>query len=104
MPIDPEAFENQLRGALRREPAPGDFARRLKARLPIPIWRRPAAWAIAAALLLSAVVPPVVSEYNQRREARASEAARQLDYALQLTSLKLRQTKERVQRATKHTS
>ena len=105
MPIEPDAFEQQLSGALRREPAPPDFARRLKSRLPIPIWRRPVAWAIAAGLLLAAAMPPVVIEYRHREYAKALEARRELVLALKITSVKLRQTKERVQRSTqRHTS
>jgi hypothetical protein len=107
MPMSPESFENELRGALRREPAPADFARKLKARLPvpIPIWRRPAVWAIAAVLLLAAVIPLGISEYHQRQHERALEARRQLEIALRITSVKLRQAKARVQRSTtRHTS
>jgi hypothetical protein len=107
MPINPEAFENELRGALRREPAPSDFARKLRARLPIPIpiWRRPAVWAIAAVLLLAALIPPAVSQYQRRQQERALEARRQLEIALRITSVKLRQAKARVQRSTtRHTS
>jgi hypothetical protein len=107
MPLDAEAFEKELRGALRREPPPADFAKRLKARLPvpIPIWRRPALWALAAALLLATLIPLGMSEYRHRQRERALEARRQLDIALRITSVKLRQARERVQRSTsRHTS
>ena len=66
--MNSDSFENELRAALRREAAPPDFARMLRARLPIPIWRRPALWAIAAALLLTALIPPAVSEYRNRQQ------------------------------------
>lgn len=108
MPLDPEAFENELRAALRREPAPADFARRLQARLPVPIWRRPVTLALAAGLLLAAVIPPAVTEYQHRRQERALEARRQVVLALRITSVKLHQAAERVQkstqRSTRHTS
>ena len=105
MPIDPEAFENELRGALRREPAPADFARRLKSRLPIPIWRRPVTLALAAGLLLAASVPPAAIEYRHRQQERALEARRQLIVALRITSVQLNKAKEKVQRSTtRHTS
>jgi hypothetical protein len=102
-PFEPDPFEEELRAALRREPAPPDFARKLRRRLPVSIWRRPIAWAMAAGLLLAAAIPPAAIEHRRRQEARALEAGRQLEYALQLTSAKLRQTRERVHRATKHT-
>ncbi len=99
-------FEEDLRAALRREPAPPDFARKLKRRLPVAIWQRPVAWAIAAGLLLAAAIPPAAIEHRRQQEARAEEAraqeaGRQLQYALQLTNSTLRQTRERIQRATK---
>jgi hypothetical protein len=105
MQVNPDEFENELRAALGREAAPPGFARRLRARLPIPIWRRPVVWAIAAALLLAALVPPAVSEYQKRQQERAVEAHRQLVIALRITSVKLRQVRERVHRSTtRHTS
>jgi len=104
--VNPEEFDNELRSALRREAAPPDFARKLRARMPIPIpmWRRPSVWAIAASLLLAALIPPAVSEYREREQARAVEAHRQLVVALRITSVKLRRAKERVQRSTRHIS
>ncbi len=99
-------FENELREALRREPAPADFAAKLMAALPkpmtVPVWRRPAAFALAAGLSIAAIVPPAVSEYRRRRDARALEAERQLITALRITNVKLRQARQRVQRATRH--
>jgi hypothetical protein len=106
MPMSPDIFEKELKGALVREPAPPDFARKLKARLPVtlPIWRRPLVWALAAALLLAAIVPLGMSEYHRRQRERALEARRQLEIALKITSVKLRQARARVQRSTRHTS
>jgi hypothetical protein len=102
MPID---FEGELRGALRRESAPADFAKKLRARLPvdIPVWRRPVVWAIAAVLLLAALLPPSISEYQRRLRERGMEARRELMVALRITSAKLHQTRERIQRV-RHSS
>jgi hypothetical protein len=109
MPMNPENledFEARLRAAMRREAAPPDFAANLKAKLPerrpTAIWRRPAAWAIAAALLLAALLPPAVSEFNSRRRARAIEATRQVLLALKITNTQLRRTREKVQQRTQH--
>jgi hypothetical protein len=104
MPVNADDFENELRGALRREPAPPDFARKLKARITRPIWRTPVIWAIAAMLLLATLIPPAASEYRRRQQERALDAHRQLIVALRITGVKLRQARERVQRSTRHTS
>jgi hypothetical protein len=109
-------FEDTMRSAMRRDPAPADFAARVLAKttaldgaarrpkvLTMPIWRRPAAWAMAAGLTIAAVVPPSVMEYQRRREARALEAKRELLLALEVTRLKLKQTRERIQRNSRHT-
>jgi hypothetical protein len=103
MPLNHDTFEDELRAALRREPAPPDFAARLRRRLPTPIWQRPVVWAVAAALLLAALIPPAVSQHRRQERERALEARRQLIVALKITSIKLRQTRERIQRATRHT-
>jgi len=102
MPID---FEGELRGALRREAAPADFAKKLRARVPVemPVWRRPMVWAIAAVLLLAASIPPSVSEYRRRQRERGMEARRELVIALRITSMKLHQAREKIQRA-RHSS
>ncbi len=113
-------FEDDLRVALRREPPPGDFAAKVLAaaarqesevaspfwRRPaaLAFWRRPAAWAVAAGLAAAAILPPAVLEYRHREELRALEAKHELLSALSITRAKLRQTKERVHRATaRHT-
>ena len=102
MPID---FEGELRGALRREAAPADFAKKLRARVPVemPVWRRPMVWAIAAVLLLAASIPPSVSEYRRRQRERGMEARRELVIALRITNMKLHQAREKIQRA-RHSS
>ncbi len=101
-----DEFEPGLRAALRREAAPPDFAAKLRRRLPTPapvaIWRRPLVWAVAAALLLAAAVPPAVSEYSRRREERGREASRQLMIALRITNVKLRQAREKIRHPEKH--
>jgi hypothetical protein len=103
------SFDDALRAALRREPAPADFAAKVLARAApepkaaaIPIRRRPIAWAIAAGLTIAALVPTGVSEYRRRREARALEARRELMVALAVTRVKLQQTREKLQRSARH--
>jgi hypothetical protein len=109
-------FEDDLRDALRREPAPGDFTAKVLAAAAqqpsvhkrgvaaFPFWRRPAAWAVAAGLAAAAMLPPAVLEYRHREEQRALEAKHELLFALSITRAKLRQTRERVHRATaRHT-
>jgi len=117
-------FEDDLRAALRREPPPGDFAAKVLAaaarqsgrqesvvafpfwRRPagFPFWRRPAAWAVAAGLAAVAMLPPAVLEHRHREELRALEAKREFLSAPSITRAKLRQTRERVHRATaRHT-
>ena len=108
-------FEDELRGALRREPAPPDFAAKVLARaqaessvpgnvITIPLWRRPAvAVAIAAGLALAALIPPAVSEYHRRQEVRGLEARRELLVALTITRAKLIEARTRIQRAQRHT-
>jgi hypothetical protein len=100
-------FEDDLRAALRREPPPGDFAARVLAAaarqqrvVAFPFWRRPAAWAVAAGLAAAAILPPAVLEYRRHEAQRALEAQHQLLSALSITRAKLRQTRERVHRAT----
>jgi hypothetical protein len=102
-------IEDQLRTALRREEAPSDFAAKVLAKAsarrsaPVPIWQRPAVVAIAAGLALAALMPPAVSEYHRREEARGLEAKRELLVALTITRTKLLQVKERIKQNTRHT-
>jgi hypothetical protein len=96
-------LEEQLRGALRREPAPVDFAARVMARVPVVIWwRRPMTLALAAGLAMAAVIPPAVSEYHRRERERAMEAKAQLVTALAITQFQLRQVSEKIKRNTRH--
>ncbi len=104
-------FEDDLRAALRREPPPGDFAAKVLDAanrqglvIAFPFWRRPAAWAVAAGLAAAAILPPAVLEYRHREELRALQAKHEFLSALSITRAKLRQTRERVHRATaRHT-
>lgn len=102
-------FEDSVRNALRREAAPPDFAVNVlaKVRAPkviaLPLWRRPVVWAMAAGVSLAAIVPSAALEYQRRREVQALEARRELFIALALTRTKLQQTRERIQRTTRHT-
>ena len=102
-------LEDGLRDALRREPAPADFAAKVLARTVVspnrglPWWRRPVTLAFAAGLVLGALVPTAVFEYNQREERRALAARNQLMAALAITRTRLQQAKARIQRQTRHT-
>jgi hypothetical protein len=94
-------FEDELRGALRREPAPPDFAAKVIAKSRVlPFWRRPATLAMAAALAVAALVPPAM--YEHRRQQRAAEARDQLIEALAITKVQLLQVGEKIRRNTRH--
>jgi hypothetical protein len=94
-------LEDDLRRALRREPAPPDFANKVLSRTRVlPFWRRPVTFAIAAALLLAALAPPAVYEY--RKHQRAVEAKDQLILALSITKVQLQQVQERIRHNTRH--
>ena len=101
-------IEDQLRRALSREPAPADFAASVLARAAadrpvIPFWRRPLTFALAAAFLVAAIVPPSVLEYRSQREQRALQARSQLLTALSITKAQLQRVSARVQKNTRHT-
>jgi hypothetical protein len=108
------SFEDELRGALRREPAPPDFAAKVLAAakaptkppgkvITIPFWRRPAvAVAMAAGLAFAALIHPAISDYHRRQEIRAFEARRELLIALTITRTKLTQARVKIQHAAMH--
>ena len=102
-------LENELRDALRREPAPVDFTAKVLAGTVVspirvlPWWRRPAALALAAGLILGAMIPTAIFEYHQREERRALAARNQLMAALAITRTRLQQAKARIHRQTRHT-
>ena len=90
-------FEDELRTALQREPAPPDFAAAVLSKTRVlPFWRRPATFALAAALAVAALIPPAVNEY--RRQQRAIEARDQLIEALAITKVQLLQVGEKIRR------
>jgi hypothetical protein len=107
-------FEDELRGALRREAAPPDFAAKVLAAakapaktpgkvITIPLWRRPTvALAMAAGLTLAALIPPAVWEYHRRQEVRGLEARRELLVALTIARTKLIEARVKIQRAQRH--
>ena len=102
-------IEDGLRDALRREPAPVDFAAKVLARTVVSParglawWRRPVTLALAAGLILGALIPTTIFEYRQREERRALAARNQLMAALAITRTRLQQAKARIQHQTRHT-
>jgi hypothetical protein len=104
----PVNLENGLREALRREPAPVDFAAKVLARTVVAPtrrlswWKRPVTLALAAGLILGALIPTTIFEYHQREERRALAARNQLMAALAITRTRLQQAKARIQRQTRH--
>ena len=93
-------LEDDLRAALKREPAPPDFAAKVLARTRVtPIWRRPAALAVAAALTVAAVTP---AAYWYQRRQRGIQARDQLVLALSITKAQLQQTREKIRQNTRH--
>ncbi len=100
-------FEDDLREALRREPAPPDFAAKVLAHNALAHnalartapTRRLLVLALAAALLLAAAIPPAV--YRYRRHERAIQARDQLVAALSMTRAQLQQAKEKILRNTR---
>ncbi|HTA45895.1 MAG TPA: hypothetical protein VK789_25795 [Bryobacteraceae bacterium] len=100
--------EHELREALRREPAPEGFAARVLAQTRIPPirvtpwWRRPATLALAAALLLTLMIPSEISNYRRREQQHGLEAKKQLMNALAITRVQLQQAQARVRRNTRH--
>lgn len=110
------SFEDDVRHSLRRESPPEGFAAKVLARaaaletqkampapkvVVMPVWRRPAAWAIAAGITLAALIPTGMYEYRVRQEAKAADAARQLVLALDITRIQLQKTKVKLQKASK---
>ena len=94
--MTPQEFENELRAALRREPAPEGFASRVIARTPRR--RRVLPWALAAGLAAGLVLPLGVYEHRREQAVRAEQAKRELVTALNITRAKIRQTRESIQR------
>jgi hypothetical protein len=100
-------IEDQLREALKREPAPADFKRKVMRALPAKtsgyrFWgKRRMSFALASALALAAIVPAMVVEQRHRRGVEARE---QLLRALQVTNATLRHTKQMIHKNTRRSS
>lgn len=105
------SFEDQLREALRQEPAPADFRAKLMARVQAesgaavvtaPWWKRRLSLALAAALVAGAVIPAGVLERQRLDRERGLAARNQLLTALAVTNSTLRHTREMIRRNTRH--
>jgi adenine-specific DNA methylase len=100
-------IEDQLREALKREPAPADFKRKViqavpaKRNISIFWWKRRFSLALAFAVILAAVVPAVIVEQRHRRGVEARD---QLLNALRVTNTTLRHTKEMIHKNTRRSS
>jgi hypothetical protein len=94
-------IDEELRAALRREPAPKEFAAAVLAKtrgragteVHRGIWQRPLTLALAVAVAAVAMVPAVILDY-QRREAKGLKAKQD---PLAITRNQLRHARERVQ-------
>jgi RNA polymerase sigma-70 factor (ECF subfamily) len=103
-------LDEELIAALRREAAPDDFAAGVLAkttlakRAPSParVWafRRPAIFALAAALILAIVLPSAIYEHS--RQQRGREARDQLIAALSITRVQLQQVQKKIRQNTRH--
>lgn len=100
-------MEDQLREALKREPAPVDFKRQVMERTPgkrsAPVfwWKRRLSLALAAALVVAAGVPSMVIEQRHRRGIAARD---QLLTALRVANTTLRHTKQMIHKNTRRSS
>jgi len=90
-------LEDDLRRALRREPAPPDFAARVLARTRP---RRAFLSAVAAAVAAAVLVPSGIYQYRQRQ--KATEARDQLVLALSITQVQLQHIQQQIQHHTRH--
>ena len=94
------SFESNLRDALRRKEAPPDLTANVMAALGAPASHRPARRRLAGILSLAAVLTLIVSTtfhyVEQRREGERAKT--QLMLALRLTSKKLQETQQHLQR------
>jgi hypothetical protein len=94
-------FENQLRGALRREEPSAGFAERVialsMAQAQAP--KRRSGWKLWAAVAAMLVAAPLLYERYQQR--RAEEARDQAILALRITAEKLNVMRDKIQGATR---
>lgn len=99
-----DRFEQELKEAMRREPAPDWLAESVMARVGAerqkkqkPVWF---GWArmrwVAASLVLVAVVGGVRFEQQREERIRGEQAKQELMAAFQVTGTKLREVEERV--------
>lgn len=91
------SFEDDLRRALQREPAPRDFAARVLERIRPP---RRFPLAIAAAVAVAALIPSGVYRYRQHQ--KAIEARDQLIAALSIAHDTLQHVQQQIQHNTRH--
>jgi hypothetical protein len=100
-------LEDQLRDALRREPAPADLKRKVMQAIPaeksarVFWWKRRISLALAAAMLVAAATPALIIE--QRRE-RGIQARDRLLTALKVTNATLRHTREMIHKNVRRSS
>ena len=94
------SFESELREALRRKDAPPDFTNRVMRAMGTPAASRPVrrlpGGTIAAALLLFTIGGWTFHYVEQQREGERAKA--QLMLALRITSQKLHETQQHLQR------
>lgn len=103
-----EKFEEALRGALRRGPAPAGFAAKVLAKAEgesgraraagRPRTGRPFVALALAAAVVAAIVPAVVTDYQRREAERGVKAKQELLTALAITRDQLQQARTKVQR------
>ncbi|HNY39470.1 MAG TPA: hypothetical protein PKJ41_03715 [Bryobacteraceae bacterium] len=99
-----DRFEQELKDAMRREPAPDWLADAVIARVGAERQRKPKpewfGWArlrwVAASMVLAAVVSGVRFEQQREERIRGEEAKQELMVAFQVTGTKLRQVEQRV--------
>lgn len=99
-----DRFDQELKDALRREPAPEWFADAVMARVSAerqrkakPVWF---GWArmrwVAVSMVLVAVLGGVRFEQERRERERGEQAKQELMAAFHVTGVKLREVEERV--------
>ncbi len=108
-------MDDALRKALRREPAPPDFAAKVLAKARMPAvsphvrtmrksWlQRPFVLALAATVAAVAIVPAVLLDYEHREQTKGLKAKRDLLTALAITRDQLRHAREKVRHTTRLT-
>jgi hypothetical protein len=95
------SFESELRDSLRRKEPPPDFTANVMKAIGAPASRRPVRRRLAGALGLAAALALILSTFTihyveQRREGE--RAKEQLMLAMRLTSKKLHETQQHLQR------